>query len=111
MTYAIKRVLENFGFIVDSYGDPISALTKFKPGFYDLLLLDIKLPNITGFDLYDKIKEIDSKVKVCFLTASELFYEEYRTIGMHSRLDKMNFIQKPCKSEELIRQLNEILHS
>jgi CheY-like chemotaxis protein len=109
--YAIKRVLENIGFIVDSYDDPILALTNFKPGSYDLILLDIKMPNMNGFDLYERIKEIDRNVKTCFLTASELFYEEYRKLGMHAALEKEYFIQKPCRSEELIHQLNEILNS
>ena len=87
------------------------ALTNFKPGLYDLLLLDIKMPNMNGFDLYEKMKKVDENVKTCFLTASELFYEEYRKLDEHSRLGKEYFIQKPCKGEELIRQLNEILYS
>ena len=109
--YTIKRVLENIGFIVDPYDDPIFALTNFKPGSYDLILLDIKMPNMNGFDLYERIKEIDRNVKTCFLTASELFYEEYRKLSMHTALEKEYFIQKPCRSEELIHQLNEILNS
>jgi hypothetical protein len=55
--------------------------------------------------------EIESDVKICFLTASELFYEEYRRLDAYPRLDKAYFIQKPCRSEDLIRQLNEILNS
>jgi CheY-like chemotaxis protein len=109
--YAIKRVLENIGFIVDSYDDPILTLTNFRPGLYDLILLDIKMPNMNGFDLYERIKKIDRNVKTCFLTASELFYEEYRKLGVQTALEKEYFIQKPCRSEELIRQLNEILNS
>jgi two-component SAPR family response regulator len=53
-----------------------------------LLLLDIKMPMINGFDLYQKMKEIDSNVKICFLTASELFYEEYRKLDAYPSLDK-----------------------
>jgi two-component system response regulator ChvI len=87
------------------------ALSNFKPGLYDLLLLDIKMPEMNGFDLHQKIKEIDNNVRVCFLTASELFYEEYRRLDAYATLDKEYFIQKPCRSEELIRQLNEILYS
>jgi len=87
------------------------ALTNFKPGLYDLLVLDIKMPNMNGFDLYERMTEIDHNVKTCFLTASELFYEEYRKPDVHSRLEKEYFIQKPCKSEELIRQLNAMLYS
>ncbi len=110
--YSIRRVLEINGFMVDSsYIDPILALPNFKPRVYDLLIIDIKMPQISGFDLCQKMKEIDSNVKICFLTASELFYEEYRRIDAYPTLDKEYFIQKPLRTEELIRQLNEILYS
>jgi two-component system response regulator ChvI len=110
--YSIKRLLEDNGFVVDSYTDPTLALSNFKPGLYDLLLLDIKMPKMSGLDLYQKMKEIDnSNVKICFLTASELFYEEYRRLDAYPSLDKAYFIQKPFRSEELIRKINEIMHS
>jgi CheY-like chemotaxis protein len=110
--YSVRRVLEINGFVVDSYTNPTLALSNFKPGLYDLLLLDIKMPKMDGFELYQKIKDIDRNVKVRFLTASELFYEEYRRRDdEYSGLDKEYFMQKPCRSEELIRQLNEILYS
>jgi DNA-binding response OmpR family regulator len=95
--------------VVDSYTDPILALSNFKPRFYDLLILDIKMPKMSGLDLCQKIKEIDSNVKICFLTASELFYEEYRRLDVYPTLDKEYFIQKPFRSEDLIHKLNEIL--
>ncbi len=101
--------LEGKGFVVDSYTDPTLALSNFKPGLYDLLLLDIKMPKINGFDLYEKMKEIDNNVKICFLTASELFYEQYRKANAYQRLHKENFIQKPIRTEELIRRLNKVL--
>jgi two-component system response regulator ChvI len=111
VTYSLEMILEDNGFIVDSYTDPTLALSNFKPGLYDLLLLDIKMPKINGFDLYQKMKEIDSNVKICFLTASELFHEKYRRIDAYPTVGKEKFIQKPFGSEELIRQLNGILHS
>jgi two-component system response regulator ChvI len=111
VTYTIRRVLENNGFMVDSFNDPTLALSNFKPGLYDLLLLDIKMPKMNGFELYQKMKEIDSNVKICFLTASELFYEEYRRLDAYPRVNKEHFIQKPIGTEELIHQLNEILYS
>ena len=108
----VRIVLEDNGFAVDSYTDPTLALSNFKPGLYDLLLFDIKMPKMSGLDLYQKIKEIDnSNVKICFLTASELFYEEYRRLDAYPSLDKAYFIQKPFRSEELIRKINEIMHS
>jgi DNA-binding response OmpR family regulator len=111
ITNFVRNVLEINGFVVDSYTDPTLALSNFKPGLYDLLLLDIRMPEISGLDLCQKMKEIDSNVKICFLTASELFYEEYRRLDAYPSLDKAYFIQKPCRSEDLINQLKEILHS
>jgi DNA-binding response OmpR family regulator len=109
--YSIKRILEGNEFLVDSYTDPTLALSNFKPGLFDLLLLDIKMPKISGLDLYQKMKDIDSIVKICFLTASELFYEEYRRLDAYPSLDKAYFIQKPLRSEDLIHRINEILYS
>jgi two-component system response regulator ChvI len=96
--------------VVDSYTDPILALSNFKPRVYDLLIIDIKMPQISGFDLCQKMKEIDSNVKICFLTASELLYE-YRKLDAYPTLDKAYFIQKPFRSQDLIHKINEILHS
>ena len=109
ITHVVEMVLEDNGFLVDSYNDPTLALSNFKLGSYDLLLLDIRMPKMNGFELYQKMKEIDSNVKICYFTASELFYEEFRRIDGHPRVDKEYFIQKPFKTKELIRQLNEIL--
>jgi two-component SAPR family response regulator len=69
------------------------------------------MPKMNGFELYQKMREIDSNVKICFLTASELFYEEYRRLDAYPRVNKERFIQKPIRTEELISTLNEILHS
>ena len=101
----------NNEFLVDSYTDPTLALSNFRPGLYDLILLDIKMPKMNGFDLYQKIMEIESNVKICFLTASEYFHKEYRRLNADKRLDKAYFIQKPFRSEQLLRKLNEILNS
>lgn len=111
VTYTVEKVLEDNGFVVGSYNDPTLALSNFKLGLYDLLLLDIRMPKMNGFELYQKMREIDSNVKICFLTASELFYEEYRRLDVYPRGNKERFIQKPIRTEELIHQLNEILYS
>jgi two-component system response regulator ChvI len=98
--YPIKRVLENNNeFVVDSYTDPILALSNFRPRLYDLILLDIRMPEMDGFKLHQKIMEIDSTAKICFLTASELFYEEYRKLDVYPSLDKAYLIQKPYRLE------------
>jgi DNA-binding response OmpR family regulator len=78
VTLALGTALEQNGFKSDSYTDPVLAYKKFKEDLYDLVLLDIRMPVIDGFLLYQKIKGTDSKVKICFLTATEYFHEEIR---------------------------------
>jgi DNA-binding response OmpR family regulator len=107
----LKMVLEDNGFKVDSFTDPLSALENFKgesAGMYELLILDMKMPGINGFELYRQIKKIDDKVKVCFLTASEMDYEQFRK-ELIPALDNNCYIQKPIETEMLIRRLNRIL--
>jgi CheY-like chemotaxis protein len=74
-------------------------------GFYDLVLLDIKMPEMDGFKLYEEMRKVDNKFKVCFLTASEMFYEEYRQAYSSTIHEHYPIIQKPVKNEELIRNI------
>ena len=78
INWMLKIVLEDNGFDADVFDDSIVALNNYKAGLYDLLILDIKMPKMDGFKLYDQIKKIDDKSKVCFLTASEMYYKELR---------------------------------
>ena len=109
---AIKIVLEENGFQVNTFTDPFLALENFrkKAGMYELLMLDIKMPDMNGFELYKQIKKIDDKVKVCFLTAGEMDYEQFRK-ELIPALDKNCYIQKPIETEILIRRLNRIIAS
>jgi DNA-binding response OmpR family regulator len=102
--------LEENGFKVDSFTDPLSALENFKEeaGMYELLILDMKMPQMNGFELYRQIKKIDDKVKVCFLTAGEMDYEQFRK-ELIPALDNNCYIQKPIENEMLIRRLNRIM--
>ena len=75
---SFKLTLENAGFIVDGYHDPLIALSNFKPSYYGLVVLDIKMPKMNGFELYTEIQKIDNQVKVCFITAGEMYYNELR---------------------------------
>ena len=70
--------MEGNGFYKDTFTDPVTALKYYRINFYDLVILDIKIPKMDGFQLYTKIREKDPKVKICFLTASEMFYEKFR---------------------------------
>ncbi|HZA71224.1 MAG TPA: response regulator [Nitrososphaeraceae archaeon] len=110
LTQVSRLALEYHGFKVDSFNDPQEALTKYRPGLYDLVILDIKMPNMDGFELYDELKRKDSDAKICFLTASELYYEEFRKKEYHA-LDKNLFIRKPIDNEDLLKEVNRIMTS
>ena len=111
--FTIKSIMEENDFKVDSFTDPISALDNYQINFYDLVILDIKMPKMDGFQLYMKIREKDPKIKICFLTASELYYEEFRK--MHHELGKTinedYFIQKPIRNEDLVKHLTQIINN
>jgi CheY-like chemotaxis protein len=104
----LKIVLEENGFQVDSFEDAIAALKNYKTGLYDLLILDIKMPEMDGFELYDEIKKRDDRAKVCFLTASEMYYKKSRK-EKYCLLDKDLFIQKPIENEELVKEINKMI--
>jgi DNA-binding response OmpR family regulator len=110
LNLTLKMILEENGFKVDSFTDPLSALENFKEeaGTYKLLILDMKMPQMNGFELYRQIKKIDDKVKVCFLTAGEMDYEQFRK-ELIPALDNNCYIQKPIENEMLIRILNRIM--
>jgi two-component system, OmpR family, response regulator ChvI len=78
LTFTLRIILEKCGFEVVSFNDPILALQSFKPNYYDLLVLDIKMPQMNGFELYQQLRKKDSHVKVCFLTAVTDFIEYNR---------------------------------
>ncbi|MGA8080366.1 MAG: response regulator [Candidatus Nitrosopolaris sp.] len=105
--FVLEMVLGENGFVVDSYQDPLLALEKFKPRSYNLVILDIKMPDLNGFALYREIRRLDKKVKVCFLTAGEMYYGAYSDI--FSSLPANCFIRKPIDNEELINRINEII--
>jgi len=112
ITLMLKRVLEDNGFRVDPFNEPAMVLQNFKSGLYDLVILDIKMPYINGFELYLKLREKDQQVKVCFLTAlSELRdYEAYRK-EVFPKWGERYFVAKPVENEELIRRVNAIIWS
>jgi CheY-like chemotaxis protein len=110
--YTIKNILEDNGFQVDTFNDPIISLKSYAINYYNLVILDIKMPKMDGFELYTKIRVKDPKVKICFLTASEMYYEKFRKT--HSEFGRIIgedcFIQKPIKNEDLVKKLTAIMN-
>ena len=81
----LMLILEDSGYKVDVYDDPILALSNFKPNYYDLVILDIIMPTMNGFVFYQRIRELDTGVKACFLTASETSQQEFETRDISDR--------------------------
>jgi DNA-binding response OmpR family regulator len=108
LTQVSTLALEYHGFKVDSFNDPQEALSKYKPRLYDLVILDIKMPKMDGFELYYEIKKKDNNANVCFLTASKLYYEEFRKKEYYA-LDRNLFIRKPIENEELVKQITKMI--
>jgi DNA-binding response OmpR family regulator len=105
ITWLSKTVLERNGFEVQAFESPMSVLENFKPGSYDLLLIDIKMREMDGFELYDKLRKMDNNVNVCFLTAAQEYYEKYK--GRYS--SEECFITKPIALKNLVNTINSIL--
>ena len=112
ITYTLKKIIEDNGFKADSFNDPILALNYYKVNFYDLVILDIKMPTMDGFELYLKIREKDPKVKICFLTVIATFNEEFRKIrlALGKTINEDYFIQKPVEMEDLLKKLTSIMN-
>lgn len=105
--FTIKIVLERYGFKVYSFNNAYSALESYRATYYDLVILDIILPGMNGFQLYREIKKMDKNVKVCFLSAGQIFYGTYQDI--FSEIDASYFIRKPIENQKLVRRVEEII--
>jgi CheY-like chemotaxis protein len=103
-----QMVLEDAGYECVSYTDSVKALQEFRPAYYDLILLDIKMPVLDGFELCKKIRQVDKTVHIIFITASEAYYEKFRNQHF-PELDKINYIQKPIGNDELVQVVNMII--
>ena len=102
----LKLVLEQNGFLVNYYYNPIIALDEFKSNFYDLIILDIQMPDMNGFQLYREIKRKDINAKICFLTASETIFDTaYKFSPVYT------FIRKPIENNDLILIIHGLLNN
>ena len=115
--------LQDNGFKVDAFNDPLQALSDFKSGTYDFVLIDYKMPKMDGFKLYHEIRKIDDRVKICFITAFDVYHEELKQNSHSSSSAKYQnkegkedsdvecFIQKPIDIDELVKRIKEELNS
>lgn len=114
VTFCLSLVLQETGqFEVDGFTDPQQALSSFKPGTYDLVILDIRMPQMDGFELYKKIKLLDKNVDICFLTAVNDF-NEYKVVHRDityeiAKNDDLCIIDKPADTQQLIEKINKAI--
>ena len=108
ITNSFSLALEDSGlFVVDTYNDPLVALSNYRPNSYDLLLLDIKMPKMNGFELYAQIKKLDSNVKVCFISAYDVDFTAMGELFPSEKdcLIPKNIIRKPIEVSKLIERI------
>jgi DNA-binding response OmpR family regulator len=111
ITFTFKMAFEDanrisgnkVSFHVNTYNDPLVALSEFKPDFYDLLLIDIDMPKLNGFDFCVKIFEVDLNPKVCFIVSAPINQEALR--DQYPSLSIGCFIETPVTMDNLIRRV------
>jgi DNA-binding response OmpR family regulator len=108
LTFKIALENEDDKLEVHTFNDPLSALSQFKPSFYDLLLIDINMPDMNGFELCTEILKIDVNVKICFITAGEVNHEAVREL--YPTISIGCFIKKPVRIEYLLKRINSKLY-
>ena len=115
ITITFKKGLEEenendgneIAFQVFTYNSPILALTEFKINFYDLLLIDVNMPRMNGFEFSEKILELDLNVRICYISAGEMNIEALRE--QYKSLSLGCFITKPVSLENLVRRVKSEL--
>ena len=108
-TSSLSLSLEDSGlFEVDLFNDALVALSNFRPNNYDLLLLDVNMPKMSGYELYNEILKVDNKVKVCFIGTHNIDYNALRTRFSSQEIDSFitkPFLRKPIVVKKLIEQV------
>lgn len=107
ITSSVKKGLVTHGFDVDSYTEPEQALSDFEPNKYDLALVDFKMPNMDGYDVYREIRRKDENIKICFLTAYEVHFDEFKKL--FPNLTHQCFIRKPITIKYLVSHIESEL--
>lgn len=104
---SIKRGLEKKGFQVDAFTDPTDALSHYSPGAYDILLVDIRMPKMSGFEFVRAVRALDPKVQFCFLTAFDVQRSEFNKL--FPDVDVSHLLRKPITLADLSNILNQLI--
>ena len=107
-TTLYKTALEGHGGVnVETFNDPKKALSSFKSHYFDISLIDVRMPGMDGFELYNELKKLDPTIKVCIITGYEVNYRALQAI--FPELDQEYFISKSITLKELNEHINHLL--
>jgi CheY-like chemotaxis protein len=108
ITSALKDGLERYEerYNVQVSNDPILSLSNYKCGAYDLIILDVRMPKMNGFEVYKVIRKLDGNVKICFWTAYDMAYQELKKA--FPLMDETYFIKKPITMDDLVDRIEKI---
>jgi DNA-binding NtrC family response regulator len=105
VTYTLQKILEQDGHKVEAFNDPRQALEYFDKTLFDLVLLDIRMPHMDGFHLFEEIRKKDVKANIWFMTAYEVYHDQF---GQLTDSKSLHFIEKPVDTVSLRRMIHDI---
>ena len=110
IVFTLKTILTEAGFSVDAFTNPSVAFEMFRPEKYELIILDIRMPGLNGFELYMKLLEQDNSIKVLFLTAVNEFsmYAKFKS-SVSPMSGKRYYLQKPVDLPKLLQRVDDML--
>lgn len=106
ITSILRKGLEKGGFKVTTFNDPMLALSNFRADMFDMVLLDIRMPKMDGFELYQEIEKIDNRVKACFMTAFDVYFDALMELFPDS-YTSICFVKKPFSMEEFVKKISK----
>lgn len=110
ITFSFDMILEDNGYVVDTFNNPLDALSSFKSGFYVMAILDIRMPNMNGFELSTELRKTDNRIKIAFMTAYDIHGEG---INNYSKdiisKEKPLILKKPISLNELVFKIKREL--
>ena len=108
ITDSLKAGLTSQGFSVDAYNDPVAALSHFRLKEYDIVILDIRMPKMSGFDLYREMVKLDGKTNYCFFTAFDIHHSEFEKV--FPDINVRAFLKKPISPSQMVERLKPVMN-
>jgi DNA-binding response OmpR family regulator len=106
ITNALKVGLEHSGFDIDTYNDARAALSRYEAGMYALIVIDIRMPGMNGFELFRALKKKDASAKICFLTAFDVYEREFKRLFPKMKVE--GFLRKPISISQMASAITKI---